>query len=157
MAPGSVLAHAGDMDTKRKPSACRHPIRAERALHRLRRHAIPSALVVGGVGLAAADVSVGIGWGLVLAGAALAFSRTPARQAIAQTTPVLRAPEAAQATPAAGLSDRPRTARRLPPIDARPPVADRMNAAPGRTVPDAASGPAGASEARPRSDRGADR
>lgn len=39
---------------------------------RLRRHTIPSALVVGGVGLAAADVSVGIGWGLVLTGAALA-------------------------------------------------------------------------------------
>src|SRR5215211_7204599 len=60
------------MDTKREPSARPHPIRAERALHRLRPHVIPSALVVGGAGLAAADVSVGIGWGLVLAGAALA-------------------------------------------------------------------------------------
>ena len=69
-APGSVLAHAWDMGTKRKPSARRHPIHVERALHRLRHHAIPSALVVGVVGLAAADVSVGIGWGLVLAGAA---------------------------------------------------------------------------------------
>jgi hypothetical protein len=45
----------------------------ERVLHPLRRYAIPSALVVGGVGLAAAGVPVGIGWGLVLAGAALAF------------------------------------------------------------------------------------
>jgi hypothetical protein len=63
------------MDTKRKrkPSAHRHLIRVERVLHRLRRHAIPSALVAGGVGLAAAGVPVGIGWGLVLAGAALAF------------------------------------------------------------------------------------
>jgi len=39
----------------------------------VRRHAIPSALVVGGVGLAAAGVPVGIGWGLVLAGVALGF------------------------------------------------------------------------------------
>ena len=45
----------------------------ERVLHPLRRHAIPSALVVGGVGLAAAGVPIGVGWGLVLAGAALAF------------------------------------------------------------------------------------
>jgi hypothetical protein len=42
-----------------------------------RRLAIAAALVVGGAGLAAADVSVGIGWGLALVGAALAAeSRT---------------------------------------------------------------------------------
>src|SRR5215210_6117513 len=65
------------MDTKREPSARRHSIRAERALHRLRRQAIASTLVVGGAALAAADVSVGIGWGLVLVGAALAVQPYP--------------------------------------------------------------------------------
>jgi hypothetical protein len=72
IAADSVLAHASGMDTNREPSAQRHPTRAERTLRQVRRHAIAGALIVGGVGLAAADVSVGIGWGLVLAGAALA-------------------------------------------------------------------------------------
>ena len=62
---------------KRPPSARRHPLRVERAVHRLRRHAIPAALVAGGVGLAAADVSAGIGWGLALGGAALALQPYP--------------------------------------------------------------------------------
>jgi hypothetical protein len=65
------------MDTKRKPSARRHPIPAERAPHRLWPHAIASALVVGGAALAAADVSVGIGWGLALVGATLAVRPYP--------------------------------------------------------------------------------
>jgi hypothetical protein len=65
------------MDTKRKPNARRHLTGAERVLPRLGRHAIPAALVVGGVSLAAADVSVGVGWGLVLAGAALAVQPYP--------------------------------------------------------------------------------
>jgi hypothetical protein len=94
------------MDTKREPNARRHPISAERALHRLRRHAIASALVVGGAALAAADVSVGIGWGLVLAGAALAVqpysgppregspqdSGTPGRRAAGDSRRRLRRP-----------------------------------------------------------------
>jgi len=62
-----------DMHTERELTARQHPIRVERAVHRLRRHVIPSALIVGGVGLAAADVSVGIGWGLAVMGAALAL------------------------------------------------------------------------------------
>ena len=61
------------MHTEREPTARPHPIRIERAVHRLRRHVIPSALIVGGVGLAAADVSAGIGWGLAVVGAALAL------------------------------------------------------------------------------------
>jgi hypothetical protein len=66
--------------------------------------------------------------------------RTAARQAIAQTRPARRAPEATPAPPATGLSGRPRRARRLPPIDPRPPVVDRVSAAPERTGPGATRG-----------------
>jgi hypothetical protein len=71
---GPRLTHGHETKT----SARRHLTDAERALLRLlRRNAIPAALIVGGVGLAGADVSVGVGWGLVLAGAALAVQPYP--------------------------------------------------------------------------------
>jgi hypothetical protein len=65
------------MDTEREPSARRYSTSVERGVHPLRRRAIPAALVLGGVGLAAAEVSVGIGWGLAVVGAALALQPYP--------------------------------------------------------------------------------
>ena len=90
-------AHAWDMDTKRKrkPNA-----------HRVRRHAIPSALVVGGVGLAAAGVPVGIGWGLVLAGVALGFQPFSGSTSDRSDQVGSASAQATRASPAAGLSGR---------------------------------------------------
>ena len=145
----------GDMDTKRKrkPSAHRHPIRVERVLHRLRRHAIPSALVVGGVGLAVAGVPVGIGWGLVLAGVALAFQ--PYSGSTSDSSD-----QAGSASARSHTGHSSRRPQRQPqegattPTHRRSPTGRRSRERGGRAHrPGAARGPAGATEASPRSDR----